>query len=280
MKKIEIKDLSLIYAKGKKELKKAEAAYRNGANGAELFKSGAVVGVDHVSLDVEEGEIMVIMGLSGSGKSSLLKCLNMLNVPCGGEILIEGENILAYDKKQLRELRQNRMTMVFQDFGLLNHRTVLENARFGLEVRKMPKKEANEKAMEALKLVGLEEWAGKMPKELSGGMQQRLGFARAMAINPEILLMDEPFSALDPLIRQQMQEELIQLQSRMHKTIVFITHDIDEAFRIGNHVAIMKDGKLQQVGTPKEIMQHPQTEYVKKFIEGINRPIIFAGKEE
>ena len=274
--KIEIKNVTLIYANSKKVLRKAAEDYRSGASAEKIFEDGAVVGVNDVSLDIAEGEIMAIMGLSGSGKSSLLKCLNALNRPIQGEILVDGENVLSYDKKQLRDLRQNKMTMVFQDFGLLSHRTVLENARFGLEVKGLAKEEANAKAIETLKLVGLDGWQNKMPRELSGGMQQRLGFARAMAINPEILLMDEPFSALDPLIRQQMQDELLSLQEKMHKTIVFITHDIDEAFRLGNHVAIMKDGRIQQVGTPKEIMEHPETDYVKRFVDGIKRPIILS----
>ena len=277
-KKIEIKDLVLIYAKNKKNLQRAAEDYKNGATREKIFEDGAVVGVDKVSLDIGEGEIMAIMGLSGSGKSSLLKCLNRLNQPVSGQILVDGENILDYDKKKLRELRQNKMTMVFQDFGLLTHRTVLENARFGLEVRGTEKAEAGEKAREVLKMVGLEGWENKMPRELSGGMQQRLGFARAMAINPEILLMDEPFSALDPLIRQQMQDELLSLQEKMHKTIVFITHDIDEAFRLGNHVAIMKDGRIEQMGTPMEIMEQPKTDYVQRFVNGIKRPIILQNE--
>ena len=271
-KKIEIKDLVMIYAPNKKILRKAAEEYRKGASPEKLFKDyGVTVGVNRVSMEIQEGEIMVVMGLSGSGKSTLLKCLNLLNKPTEGQILVDGENILDYGKQQLRALRQKKISMVFQDFGLLNHRTVLENAMYGLEVSRVPKKEAREKAMDVLKTVGLEGWEHKLPRELSGGMQQRVGFARALANDPEILLMDEPFGALDPLIRQQMQNELLEIQARMKKTIVFITHDIDEAFRLGNHVAIMKDGIIHQNGTPREIMQHPATDYVKRFVQGVNR---------
>ncbi len=271
-KKIEIKDLVMIYAPNKKILKRAADEYQRGTSVEKIFKDyGVTVGVNRVSMDILEGEIMVVMGLSGSGKSTLLKCLNLLNRPTYGEILVDGENILQYGKKQLRSLRQKKISMVFQDFGLLNHRTVLENAMYGLEVSRVPHKEARQKAMEVLKTVGLEGWENKMPRELSGGMQQRVGFARALANDPEILLMDEPFGALDPLIRQQMQNELLDIQSKMKKTIVFITHDIDEAFRLGNHVAIMKDGIIHQSGTPREIMQHPATDYVKRFVQGVNR---------
>lgn len=271
-KKIEIKDLVMLYAPNRKTLQLATEEYRKGATPEKLFADHSVtVGVNRVSMDICEGEIMVVMGLSGSGKSTLLKCLNLLNRPVEGKILVDGEDILQYGKQQLRTLRQEKISMVFQDFGLLNHRTVLENAMYGLEVSRIPKKEARQKAMEVLKMVGLEGWENKLPRELSGGMQQRVGFARALANDPEILLMDEPFGALDPLIRQQMQNELLEIQSKMKKTIVFITHDIDEAFRVGNHVAIMKDGVIHQDGTPREIMRHPATDYVKRFVQGVNR---------
>ena len=271
-KKIEIKDLVMIYAPNKKILRKAAAEYQLGKPAEQLFRDyGATVGVNNASLDIQEGEIMVVMGLSGSGKSTLLKCLNLLNKPTRGQILIDGENILQYGKQQLRGLRQKKISMVFQDFGLLNHRTVLENAMYGLEVSRVPKKEARQRALEVLKTVGLEGWEHKFPRELSGGMQQRVGFARALANDPQIMLVDEPFGALDPLIRQQMQNELLEIQAKMKKTIVFITHDIDEAFRLGNHVAIMKDGIIHQCGTPREIMLNPATDYVKRFVQGVNR---------
>lgn len=271
-KKIEIKDLVMIYAPNRKTLRRAAEEYRSGAAPETLFRDhGATVGVNRVSMDIYEGEIMVVMGLSGSGKSTLLKCLNLLNRPVEGEILVDGENILQYGRQQLRALRQKKISMVFQDFGLLNHRTVLENAMYGLEVSRVSRKEARQRALSVLKTVGLEGWENKLPRELSGGMQQRVGFARALANDPEVLLMDEPFGALDPLIRQQMQNELLEIQARMKKTIVFITHDIDEAFRVGNRVAIMKDGVIHQNGTPREIMQHPATDYVRRFVRGVNR---------
>lgn len=269
---IELRNIVMIYAKHKSVLKKVHEAYRNGSSKEEIFRDyGATVAVDDVSLSVNRGEILVIMGLSGCGKSSLLKCLNLLNRPVEGEIIVEGDNILDYNSRQLRKLRQEKMTMVFQDFGLLPHKTVLENAMFGPEVSGEKKDVCRQKAMDALKLVGLEGWEDKRTQELSGGMQQRVGFARALANDPEILLMDEPFSALDPLIREQMQDELLQMQASMKKTIVFITHDIGEAIYLGDHVAIMKDGRIQQYGTPREIIEQPKTEYVARFVNSLNR---------
>lgn len=268
-KKIEVKELLLIYGK---DVEKARKLLAEGGNQKDIFEqTKSTVAVSDINFDVYEHEMMVIMGLSGSGKSSLLKCINRLNTPIAGSILVDGEDILAYDKKKLREYRQNTTGMVFQNFGLLPQRTVLQNVEFGLEVCKVEKKQRSKKALEMIELVGLKGWENSKPKELSGGMQQRVGLARALANEPEILLMDEPFSALDPLIRRQMQDELLRLQSVLKKTIVFITHDIDEAFRLGDRIAIMKDGKFEQIGYPHEIMENPASDYVADFIKDINK---------
>ncbi|MEF3302635.1 quaternary amine ABC transporter ATP-binding protein [Paenibacillus sp. GYB003] len=226
-----------------------------------------VLAVNRVSLDIGEGEIFVIMGLSGSGKSTLVRMLNRLIEPSAGEIFVRGQNITKLNPGELRELRRKTIGMVFQKFALLPHRNVLSNVEFGLEIQGVPKKERREKALKALELVGLSAWADKMPDELSGGMQQRVGLARALANEPEVLLMDEAFSALDPLIRRSMQDELLELQLKMKKTIVFITHDLDEALRIGDKIALMRDGAVVQVGTPEQIMIHPANEYVERFVE-------------
>jgi glycine betaine/proline transport system ATP-binding protein len=229
-----------------------------------------VVGVNRVSLEIEEGEIFVIMGLSGSGKSTLVRMLNRLIEPTSGDIRIRGKSIVGMDAHELRELRRKTISMVFQKFALLPHRTVRANVEFGLEIQGIPKSKRREQAERALRLVGLEGWADKMPDELSGGMQQRVGLARALANDPDILLMDEAFSALDPLIRRNMQDELLELQMKMKKTIVFITHDLDEALRIGDKIALMRDGAVVQVGTPEEIMIHPANEYVERFVEDVD----------
>lgn len=280
-KKIQVKDLLLIYGKN---IEEAQKFLKEEKSQKEIFEqTKSTVAVNNISFDVDEHEMMVIMGLSGSGKSSLLKCLNRLNMPTSGEIVIDGEDILKYDKRQLREYRQNKIGMVFQNFGLLPQRTVLQNVEFGLEVCKKDKKQRTEKALNMIELVGLKGWENSKPKELSGGMQQRVGLARALANEPEILLMDEPFSALDPLIRRQMQDELLRLQSVLKKTIVFITHDIDEAFRLGDRIAIMKDGEFEQIGYPHEIMENPSSNYVAEFIKDINKTRVYRagniGKE-
>lgn len=226
-----------------------------------------VLAVNRVDLQISEGEIFVIMGLSGSGKSTLVRMINRLIEPTSGDITVRDKSIMHMNPHELREVRRKTIGMVFQKFALLPHRTVLSNVEFGLEVQGMPKKERKEKAENALKLVGLDNWADKMPDELSGGMQQRVGLARALASEPDVLLMDEAFSALDPLIRRSMQDELLELQMKMKKTIVFITHDLDEALRIGDKIALMRDGSVVQVGTPEEIMIHPANEYVERFVE-------------
>ncbi|HET7628648.1 MAG TPA: glycine betaine/L-proline ABC transporter ATP-binding protein [Bacillales bacterium] len=243
-----------------------------------LKETGHTVGVNDVSFDVNEGEIFVIMGLSGSGKSTLIRCLNLLNRPTAGEILVDGENIVAFDKKRLKAFRQQKLAMVFQHFGLFSHRSVAANVEYGLEIRGVDKETRREKALEMLKTVGLQGWEDKLPSELSGGMQQRVGLARALANDPDILLMDEPFSALDPLIRREMQLELLDLQSKLKKTIVFITHDVNEAFKLGDRVAVMKDGEVVQIGTPEDILSNPANEYISDFVQDIDRTKVLQAK--
>jgi glycine betaine/proline transport system ATP-binding protein len=234
-------------------------------------KYGCVIGVVDASFTVNRGEIFCIMGLSGSGKSTLMRHINRLIEPTDGQILINGTDISALSKADMRALRSKKIGMVFQNMALLPHRNVRDNVAFGLEVRKVPKKERQEAAEKALKLVQLNGWGDRFPKELSGGMQQRVGLARALASDPDILLMDEPFSALDPLIRRQLQDQFLELSSKLKKTTLFITHDLDEAIRIGAHIAIMKDGVLVQIGTPEEIVTHPADDYVADFVAGISR---------
>ena len=222
-----------------------------------------------VSFTVNKGETFVVMGLSGSGKSTLVRCLTRLIDPTDGNILIDGENIVGFDENALREFRRNKIAMVFQQFGLLPHRNVLDNAAFGLEIRGIDKETRYSTAEEMLDLVGLEGWGESRVYELSGGMQQRVGIARALAVNPEIMLMDEPFSGLDPLIRRQMRKELTSLQQEIHKTMVFITHDLEEAVSVGDKIAIMRDGEIIQLGTPLEIINQPADDFVAEFTEGI-----------
>lgn len=244
-----------------------------------LNKTGQTVGLRDVSFSVKEGEIFVIIGLSGSGKSTLIRCLNLLNRPTFGEIIVDGENIVDYDKEELRKFRQEKMAMVFQQFGLFPHRTVLENVEYGLEIRNVDKDKRRKIALESIEEVGLKGWEDKMPDELSGGMQQRVGLARALANDPDILLMDEPFSALDPLIRRDMQLELLDLQWKLKKTIIFITHDINEAFKLGDRVAVMKDGSIVQIGTPEEILNNPSNEYIEDFVKDIDRTKVVQAKD-
>ncbi len=243
-----------------------------GTDGATIREdTGQIVAVRDVTLQVDTGEIFVIMGLSGSGKSTLLRCINRLVEPTRGTVDIDGEDVTAASAERLRELRRTRMTMVFQHFGLFPHRTVLGNVEYGMEVGGLPRAARREKARAALALVGLDGYANRRTTELSGGMQQRVGLARALANEPEILLMDEPFSALDPLIRTEMQGELLDLQARLHRTIVFITHDLDEALALGDRIAIMKDGAVIQVGTPQEILLDPADDYVRAFVQHVDR---------
>ncbi|MFZ5825286.1 MAG: quaternary amine ABC transporter ATP-binding protein [Bacillota bacterium] len=243
-----------------------------------MAETGHGVGLQGVSLSINEGEIFVIMGLSGSGKSTLIRCLNRLIEPTTGEILLRGEDVLALDPQGLRSLRQRTMAMVFQRFGLLPHRTVLDNVAYGLEVQGVPRAERETRAMRWVESVGLKGWERSRPGQLSGGMQQRVGIARALCTDPDILLMDEPFSALDPLIRREMQEELLALQSRLNKTIVFITHDLDEALRLGDRIAILKDGQVVQVGTAEEILTAPADDYVAEFTRDVNRSRVLTAQ--
>ena len=232
---------------------------------------GHVVAVRGVSFEVRRGETFVVMGLSGSGKSTLVRCLSRLAEPTGGAVLIDGEDVLRLSEAGLRELRRRKVSMVFQNFGLFPHRRVIDNVAYGLEVRGMARPERLLRASEMIQLVGLAGWEQHLPRQLSGGMQQRVGLARALAVDPEILLYDEPFSALDPLIRREMQDELLRLQRALHKTSVFITHDFAEALKIGDRIAIMRDGRLVQLGTPEELVLHPADEYVGAFVKDAPR---------
>ena len=276
MLKIEVKGLTKVFGRNPKQ---GIQLLEQGKTKTEILKeTGMTVGVNRVSFEVYSGEIFVIMGLSGSGKSTLVRLINRLIEPSAGSVLVDGEDLAQMDRSKLREIRRKKLSMVFQKFGLFPHRTILENAGYGLEVQGMDKKEIYEKAINSLKMVGLEGYEDQYPSQLSGGMQQRVGLARALANDPDILLMDEAFSALDPLIRKEMQDELIELQSSMQKTIIFITHDLDEALRIGDRIALMKDGVIVQVGTPEEIMTNPANEYVKKFVEGVDRSKVLSAQ--
>ena len=248
------------------------ANIESGASKQEVMEdTGHVIAIRDASFDVEENEVFVIMGLSGSGKSTLVRCINRLIEPTRGSVFIEGADIAGMDDHELKELRRHKLSMVFQSFGLLPHRSVLDNISFGLEVRGENQATRQEKAVEALQLVGLKGWEGSRINELSGGMQQRVGLARALAVGSEILLMDEPFSALDPLIRRQMQEEFLKLRSVVKKTVVFITHDLLEALTLGDRIAIMRDGIIVQLATPEEIVAHPADDYVKEFVKDVPR---------
>lgn len=244
-----------------------------------LQSTGHALAVAGVSLEVRAGETFIIMGLSGSGKSTLLRCINRLIEPTRGQVLIDGIDLGSLSPRQLRRLRRERLGMVFQRFALFPHRTVLDNVAYGLEIQGVPPAQRRRRAGEVLELVGLGDWAQRYPSELSGGMQQRVGLARALAPDPDILLMDEPFSALDPLIRRDMQDELIDLQERLRKTIVFITHDLDEALKLGDRIAIMKDGRLVQVGRPEEILLEPADDYVASFVEGVDRSRVLRARD-
>ncbi len=242
-------------------------------------QTGHVIAVKDVSFEVNAGETFVVMGLSGSGKSTLVRCISRLIEPTAGSMVIDGEDIMSYDAAQLTELRRFRMSMVFQHFGLFPHRKVIDNISFGLEIRGMDKRARRERSLEVLEKVGLDGWAEHFPRELSGGMQQRVGLARAMAVDPEILIFDEPFSALDPLIRREMQDELISIQAEVHKTMIFITHDFLEAIKMGDRIAIMKDGVVVQIGTPEEIVTNPIDDYVREFTEDVPRyKVVSVGK--
>ena len=232
---------------------------------------GCVVALKDVSFEVAEGETFVVMGLSGSGKSTLIRCLIRLIEPTAGEVFIGGEDVLRFEERQLRELRRRKVAMVFQHFGLLPHRSVIDNAAWGLEVQGVKKPARYAKTLEIIEAVGLKGWEQAFPDELSGGMKQRVGLARALAVDPDILFFDEPFSALDPLIRRNMQDELIRLQQELRKTLVFITHDLEEALKLGDRIALMRDGEIVQVGTPEDIVSNPSDAYVNEFVRGISK---------
>lgn len=252
--------------------KAALARVKDGMGKEELLaQTGHTLGLDDISLSIEKGEIFVVMGLSGSGKSTLIRHFNRLIDPTDGKILIDGIDIIGLSMRDLCAFRRQRMSMVFQRFGLMPHRTVLENVAYGLEVRGLGRREQEARARQWVETVGLSGFERQFPSQLSGGMQQRVGLARALATDADILLMDEAFSALDPLIRSQMQDQLIALQAELNKTIVFITHDLDEALRIGDRIAILKDGSLSQVGTPPEILLQPADDYVRAFVRDVNR---------
>ena len=241
-----------------------------GASRSEILSAtGCTVGVRDVSFDVLRGETFVVMGLSGSGKSTLIRCASRLNDVTRGKVLLDGEDLTTMSDEQLRNVRRHKMSMVFQHFGLFPHRRVIDNAAYGLEVRGVEKAERMERATKVLEIVGLKGWENHYPQQLSGGMQQRVGLARALTVDPEILFFDEPFSALDPLIRRDMQDELIRLQESLQRTIVFITHDFAEAIKLGDRIAIMKDGVFDQVGTAAELITSPETDYVKEFTKDI-----------
>lgn len=273
---IEVKNVTKIFGSG---IGNALKLLKTGSNKKDIFKRfGTTVGSDNVSFDVKKGEIFVLIGLSGSGKSTIIRCLNMLHQPTSGEILFNGKDICKFNKNELREYRRNHISMVFQHFGLISNRTVLGNVTYGLEVKGIPKAEREAKAKETLSMVGLEGWANHNISSLSGGMRQRVGIARALTNDPDILLMDEPFSALDPIVRRDMQFELLKIHKMVQKTIIFITHDINEAFKIGDRVAIMKDGRIVQIGTPEEILEQPVNEYVEEFVKDIDKTKILCAK--
>ena len=274
--KVKVNHLTKIF--GKKTKPALEMIRANKSKTEILEKTGATVGVYDVNFEVEEGEIFVIMGLSGSGKSTLIRLLNRLIEPTSGNIYIDGQDISSLDKEGLREVRRNKMSMVFQNFGLFPHLTILENTEYGLEIRGVPKEERQAKAEKALENSSLIAFKDQLPSQLSGGMQQRVGLARALANDPEILLMDEAFSALDALIRREMQDELLDLQENVKKTIIFITHDLNEALRIGDRIALMKDGQIMQIGTGEEILTNPANEYVRTFVEDVDRSKVLTAQ--
>ncbi|GLO65449.1 MULTISPECIES: glycine betaine/L-proline ABC transporter ATP-binding protein [Oceanobacillus] len=269
MNKIEVNQLTKIFGShSKKGLQLLEEGYTKDEI---LKKSGNTVGVNNVSFDVKSGEFFVIMGLSGSGKSTLIRLINRLIEPTNGSVNIDGDDITKMNKEQLIETRRNKLGMVFQNFGLFPHRTVINNVSYGLEIQGVSKEDRKKKAYKSIEDVGLKGYENSYPNELSGGMQQRVGLARALANDTDILLMDEAFSALDPLIRKEMQDELLKLQNTLNKTILFITHDLDEALKLGDRIAIMKDGEIVQVGTSEEILENPANEYVSNFVKDVDR---------
>lgn len=276
MSKLRVENLTKIFGDNEKE---ALDLMNQGKTKEEILAAtGATLGVNQATFDVKAGEIFVIMGLSGSGKSTLVRMLNRLIEPTNGNVFIDDANVSQMNKNDLRDIRRKKISMVFQNFGLFPHRTILENTEYGLEVQGVPRAERQEKAEQALDNAGLLPYKDQFPDQLSGGMQQRVGLARALANDPDILLMDEAFSALDPLIRRDMQDELIEMQKTLNKTIIFITHDLNESLRLGNRIAIMKDGEVVQVGTGEEILSNPANDYVKRFVEDIDRTKVYTAQ--
>lgn len=273
---LEAKNITKIYGHNKAAAAKMMS---EGSTKNEVYKKlGSTIALWDVSFKVKRGEIFVVIGLSGSGKSTIIRCFNQLVKPTSGQLFVGGKDITDMDKKELIDLRRNKVSMVFQNFGLFTHRTVIENVAYGPELGGTPKSEREEKAADIIKMVGLEGWENKSISSLSGGMKQRVGIARALASDPEVLLMDEPFSALDPLVRRDMQFELLSMQRKLGKTILFITHDINEAFKLGDTVAIMKDGKVVQIDTPENMAANPANEYVEQFIESADKTQILSAK--
>ena len=276
MAKIEVKNVYKIF--GDNPLKVLPMVQEGATKEEILEETGHTIGLDNVSINVEEGETFVCMGLSGSGKSTLIRHINRLIDPTSGEVSVEGTNVMELDQKNLIEFRRHKMSMVFQRFGLFPHKTVMQNVGYGLEVQGKDKEEIKKTAMEKIEAVGLNGFEHQYPNQLSGGMQQRVGLARALATNTNIMLMDEAFSALDPLIRSDMQKQLLDLQADLKKTILFITHDLDESLRLGDHIGILNAGKLVQVGTPIEIIMNPADEYVAAFVKDVNRAKVIKAK--
>ncbi len=274
--KLKVEDLTLIFGKRKKE---ALEMLNKGVSKEDILKeTECTIGVNKANFEVYEGEVFVVMGLSGSGKSTLLRCLNRLIEPTAGKVFFKDNDITRANHAELLHTRRNEMSMVFQSFGLLPHRTVLDNATFGLELRGDSKEKREEVGMRVLETVGLKGYELQYPGQMSGGMQQRIGLARALANDTDVLLMDEAFSALDPLIKSDMQDELLLIQDKLHKTIVFITHDLDEAIKIGDRIAIMKDGVIEQIGTAEEILANPASDYIEAFIEKVDRKTVITAE--
>ncbi|MGK7888962.1 MAG: glycine betaine/L-proline ABC transporter ATP-binding protein [Leptolyngbyaceae cyanobacterium] len=271
--KIKVENLIKIY--GKKPRQALQHFRDGGDRDSMLAETDHVLGVADVSFEIGAGELFVIMGLSGSGKSTLVRCINRLIPPTSGHIYVDGEDLVHVSEERMRAIRRRNITMVFQRFGLFPHLTVAENVEYGLTIQGISARERRQKALDTLELVGLGQWADYAPSSLSGGMQQRVGLARALATNADILLMDEAFSALDPLIRREMQDELLRIQQELKKTIVFISHDIQEALKIGDRVAVMKDGHLVQVGTPEDLISNPADDYIREFTLDVNRAQVF-----
>lgn len=273
---LSIRNLTVLFGRKKQH---AAQLLKEGKSKQDILKeTGVTVAVDNVSFDVERGKIHTLIGLSGSGKSTVVRCLNKLLIPTKGEILFEGKDIQTFTPKELRDYRRKNVSMVFQSFGLLSHRNVLDNVAYGLEIRGFNKKDRIDRAMEMIEMVNLKGWESKSVNDLSGGMRQRVGIARALANDPDILLMDEPFSALDPLVRQDMQFELLSIQDKLNKTVIFITHDINEAFKLGNTISIMRDGQIIQTDEPETMTINPADEYVSEFINSADKAQVYQVK--